>query len=273
MLHSLERFVAPCAALFLVSCVADRTAPTTVTVGADLASAYVHRGMVQNENEVLQVEGIVKIPAKRDGTLRLRTWGNMDLGNDTGDAWFPDGNAGSFSQIDINAFYDQAVGNGTISAGVVNYNLPNGIEFPFGERGATNEVVLAGAYALPDSLLALVPSLSVHYDFDEVDGFYVRAGLARTFGDPTGFSVDADVGLAWMDGEQAFWLYAFPEDESGLADLTARLTARYPIIEGTTLSAFIAYSTVIDDDYSDWIESLGIDPDQAYGGIGVRWFF
>ena len=257
----------------LAACVVPDGARPNANLGVDIASAYVFRGMIQNENGVIQPSGVIALPTKKDGTIIARTWANMDMSNDTGDAWLPDGHAGKFSQIDYNLLYEQRLDDATLTAGFINYNLPNGLEFPFGERGATSEFLVEGSYQLPDSWLAIVPALAVHYDFDEVEGFYIRGSLGHEHEFNEKMLLATELGLAWMDGNQAFWHYAEPTDRSGLADLTLRGTFEYGFDNHTTASAFLAYSTIVDSQYREWFDTIGLRPEQFYGGIGIRWSY
>lgn len=257
--------------LLAASCVVPENAVPNTTIGVDLASKYVHRGMVQSENGVLQTTGIIALPAKQDGTIIARVWANQDLSNDTGDAWMPDGHAGKFSQIDFNLLYEQRFDSATVTAGFVSYNLPNGLEFPFGERGATSEFLVEGRYQLSKSFLSLIPLLAIHYDYDEVEGFYIEAGLGHEYRFNEKALLRTDFGLAWMDGDQAWWNYGQADRSSGLADLTLRGAFEYTLQANTIASVFAAYSRVMDSAYRDWFDFIEIDPDQFYVGLGIRW--
>ncbi len=262
-----------CAA-FLPSCIVPADAKANVTAGVDFANSYVHRGMIQNEEGVMQPQASIVIPAKRDGRIILRTWANMDLSNETGDAWLPDGHAGKFSQIDYNLLFAQRVNESLeVTGGFINYNLPNGLEFPFGERGATNEFLIGATYQLPDKLLALQPRLALHYDYDEVDGLYVNAGVSHAYEASEKVLVTSDLGLGWMDGNQTFWSYGLPDDISGMADLQLKVQGDYEFEPGTTFTGFLAYSRVMDSELRDWFDLIQIDADQVVASLGVRWQF
>lgn len=265
----------PLAALLalLPACVVPEGARPQVTYGADLATAYVHRGMTQNETGVLQPSLLVALPAKQDGRILTRAWGNVDLSDDTGDAWLPDGHGGRFSQIDFDVLYEQLLGDYVLTMGFVSYNLPNGLEFPFGERGATAEVLVEGSTVLPERFWSLQPTLSIHYDVDEVDGLYLRGSLARAFRLDERWSAEVELGLGWMDENQSAWNYAQSPPSSGLADLTLAGTFSYAFDEHTTGQLFAAWSDVVDSDYSEWIESLGIDDSIVWVGTGIRWTY
>lgn len=274
MFRVLARSATAVLALTAAGCIVPDDAQPVVTAGVDVASHFVHRGMVQNENGVVQPEASVFIPAKRDGTIIARAWANMDMSNDTGDAWLPDGHAGRFSEIDLNLLFAQRFDNGAlVTGGFVKYALPNGLEFPIGERGETNEFLLEGIYPLSERFFSLQPSLELHYDFDEVDGWYVKAGVARSFDLSQRMGLSTRLGLGWMDGEQVFWHYGLPDGTRGLADATARVEATYRLRPGVDAKAFLAYSTIVDGELRDWFDLIGIEQDHVYGGLGISMQF
>lgn len=260
------------------SCVVPDSATPSLSIAVDAATKYVHRGMVQNEEGVIQPSSVLVLPAKKGGSIVLRSWANMDLSNDTGDAWLPDGHAGKYSQIDFNLFYVQELDDLTITSGFTSYMLPNGLEFPFGERGQTSEFMVEGVYQLSEAFQSVQPFFAVHYDYDEVNGFYLRGGAKHTHALNEETSLTTAVSIGWMDDDMVFWNYADPNN-SGLADATLRATVDHTLAPHVTLTGFAEYSTVVDSDLRDWFDSLqsasidGVDPDQLYAGVGVRWSY
>lgn len=256
------------------SCIVPADAQPDVSIGVDLANKRVHRGMVQTDDYALTTSAEIVIPAKQKGRIVLSTIANMDLTNDTGDAWLPNGHAGKFSQIDYNVLYEQQLGErALITGGFINYNLPNGLEFPLGERGATSEFMLAGTYSLPEDFFSLQPSLAMHYDFDEVEGFYFVMGLGHSHDVSEVTTLRSSFGLGWMDGDQTFWNYGQPSRSSGLADATLRVDVDHEIQQGTILTGFLAYSRIVDSELREWFDVINIDPTQLAIGAGVRWLF
>jgi len=254
------------------ACVVPDNARPTATIALEAKSAYVHRGMIQNEKGVLQPSVVTTLPAKKDGTVVLRSWGNMDLSNDTGDAWLPDGHEFRFSQLDWDLLYEQVLGEWLLTMGIVSYNLPNGLEFPFGERGATTELLVEGTTRLPE-YWDLKPSIALHYDYDEVDGAYIHGALAKDFELDEKSSVEVELGLGWSDDNQSEWNYAQAPPSSGFADLTLEGRYAYRIDDHTRVKAMLGYSTVVDGDYSKWIEDIGIDDTILWIGTGVEWSY
>ena len=269
--------------LTATGCIIPDDATPSVSLSSVLATKFVHRGMTQSENGVMQPKLAVGLPTTSGDSVTLTAQGNMDLSDDNGDAWFPRGHGGRFSEIDFvgaytHRFEDVSVfswlqlGAPTVTGGLFNYNLPNGLEFPFGERGATSEFLVEGQMQLSERYFSIVPSLAIHYDFDEVEGFYIRTGVERAFPINEKLTITSDLGLAWMDGDQAFWNFAEP-GSSGLGDLTLRGTAEYIIDDHTTATGFLAYSTLLASAYRDWFDLIGINPDQLFLGLGVRWSY
>ena len=256
------------------SCIVPDGAQPRASLSVDAATKFVHRGMVQNENGVIQPSAIIQLPAKRDGQIVARVWANSDLTNDTGDAWLPDGHAGKFSQIDFNLLYVQQLEDFTITSGFISYMLPNGLEFPFGERGETSEFMVEAVYTPPRDTLPVKPFAAVHYDFDEVEGFYLRGGANHqlAFGDEEETQLTTILSIGWMDQSMAFWNYADP-DNQGLADASLRTTLTHKLGPHTTLNGFVAYSTIVDGGLREWFDTIAIDPDQLYAGVGVSWTY
>ena len=252
-----------------LSCIVPDDARPRATFGLNAATESNFRGMVQNETGVLEPALTVSLPAEQEGTLVLRGAGTLDLANDTGDAWRPDGHGGRFSSLDWAFLYEQALDDSLLTFGVINYNLPNGLEFQFGERGATTELLVEYMHDFSGTQ----PGIQLSYDVDEVEGLYLKAFVGREFELDKDWSVRGDFSLGWMDGKQAAWNYAQAPESSGLAD--ARLSAEfaYRVDEHTTSKAFLAYSDVIDSDYRDWIDALGIETSRTWIGLGIEWSY
>jgi hypothetical protein len=239
-----------------------------VALTTEVASQFNFRGMTNVDAPVLQGDLAVALPTKLEtGSIGVRAFANFDLENDVGDAWFPDGHAGEPSQIDLAATYSESYRGFDITSGVISYALQNPDDFPFaGERGETKEVFVNVARLV---FLDLVPSLSVHYDFDEVDDWYANAAVARAFPINADFEADASVSLGYSGEDASDWTYGFPE--SGLADLRGTGRVSYFLDRNTTLHATLNASTIVDEDLRDWFDLIGIDSDTVWVALGVTW--
>ncbi len=255
----------------LGACIAAPDAVPSTTWSADLATKFVRRGMVQVDNEVLQPIVDTSIPVKGEGIVTANFFGNIDLHNDTGDAWFPNGSAGRFSEIDLTGSYSRAIDRFDVTAGITSYNLPRGNLFPNGERGSTNEIFAS----ISTDVSGFRPQFVAHYDFDEVDGMYLNGEVSRGFVINEKWSANVAVSLGWSDEEQSFWNYGVPDGfgGSGLADLqgTGRLFYQYD--DHTSFQLLLAASTIVDSDIKDWFDLIEIDSDQFWASIGVGWSF
>jgi hypothetical protein len=253
-------------ALAAGGCILPEDQHATVDLGVTLASKFIHRGQTQVDKPVLQPALDVRAPTADGGGVHLGVEANMDLTNDTGSAWFPDGHAGRFTQIEFIGAYQRNLGGVDLEGGVHSYNLPNGLEFPLGERGATTEVFLAASM----EVLEARPYLSLHYDFDEVRAGYYRGGITEDFELGNGFRLNLDGSLSYAASSQSAWLYGI--DESGWADLRGSAELSYDYDERTVLSFGLHGSTIVDETLRRWfVDDLGFDADPIWVTLSVAW--
>ncbi|MGE3164522.1 MAG: hypothetical protein AB7O52_06435 [Planctomycetota bacterium] len=267
MVVALPRLLLGVLAMNLVGCLVPKGSIPTYDLSVVAATQYNHRGMVQVDADVVQGEMRVSLPTVDGGNLMLSTFGNLNLHDGIGDSWFPDGKSGKFTEVDLGLAYFRDLGPVAITGGVLAYVLPDGREFPNGIRGSTTE--LFGN--VEGELLGFVPSLTLHYDGDEVDGVYVETGVRRPFELSDKLSADVAVNLGYSDKKQSDWNYGL--DRAGLADLRGELKVFYAWNDTTTFMAGIAGATILDDELRDWFDLLGIESDNLWGFIGVLWTF
>lgn len=254
------------------ACIVPDNAKPQVGVGAQVATRFVHRGMTLVDAPVLQPKLAVALPTHAEGTLGLDIDGNMDLRNDTGDAWFPDGHAGRFTQIETVAAWQRQFGPVAVRTGVHNYTLPNGLEFissrAMSERGSTSEAFVLASV----DVLEATPYLALHYDFDEVRGGYYRGGIRE--GIPLGgaWSLSLDGSLGYASEAQAAWMYG-TTGQAGLADLRGEAVVNWQYDARTALRAGLHGSLIVDDGIDDWFAQIGIDSDPIWFTLGVAWTF
>lgn len=250
-------------------CIVPPDARPQVGLGSTFATRFVHRGMTQVDGPVLQPRLAVTLPTVDEGRMSFVARGNVDLTNDTGDAWFPDGHAGRFTEVDFVASYERQLDETfNVRAGVFNYNLPNGLEFPNGERGGTSEVFVV----LSANVLEATPYVSWHYDFDEVRAPYYRAGITEDFDLGKGFKVVLDGSIGYATSAQSSWLYAL--DRSALADLRGSAELQWMYDDRTQLVAGLHGSAIMDSELDRWFNDVGVfDDDPIWFTLGVNWAF
>ncbi len=265
MRHQLR--LAALVSIALTACVLPAKQTPHVDLELGVASQYNHRGMVENANGVVQGQVDVGLATKDGGSLDLVAWGNADMTTDPGDAWFPKGNQGRFSEIDFKAIYSREFQGTDVSIGVVNYDVPKGDQFPNGERGETNELFIS----VSREFHTLVPEFVLHYDFDEAKDFYLEAACSRSFEINDKFGAEVRVNLGWSGRDESFWNYGLPQQ--GFADLGAKATLAYFYDPQTTIRAFLAGSTIVDGTLRDWFDLIGVEKNNLWAGVGVTWSF
>jgi hypothetical protein len=255
------------------ACIVPDDAKPQVGAGAQVATRFVQRGMTLVDAPVLQPKLAVALPTHAAGTLGLDIDANMDLRNDTGDAWFPDGHAGRFTQIETVAAWQRQFGPAALRVGVHNYALPNGVEFRTGspaasERGGTSEAFAIASF----DVLEATPYVALHYDFDEVRGGYYRGGIRE--GIPLGgaWSLALDGSLGYASEAQAAWMYG-TTGLAGLADLRGEAVVNWQYDVRTALRAGMHGSLIVDNGIDDWFAEIGIDSDPIWFTLGVAWSF
>jgi hypothetical protein len=254
----------------LSSCIVAQDSPVLVDLEADYLTQKNFRGMVQNETGVAQGSMAVDLPLVDQGDLVLASEASMDLSNDPGDAWFPEGHGGEVTEADLSARYSNEWAGFDWTLGIVNYNLMNGAEFAqataLGARGPTTELFVAVSRAW-----FIEPALAVHYDIDEVEDVYVRGSLGKVFPIGEKWALGAEVGLGWSGEDMSLWNYGLAE--SGFADLGASVELAWSLSETTSLRALVAGSTIVDSSLQDWFDLIGIETDNVWAGLGATWSF
>ncbi len=255
-------------------CFVPDNAKPDVGFGATFATRFVHRGMTLVDDAVLQPKLAIGLPTTSGDRIGVEVEANMDLHNDTGDAWFPDGHAGRFTQIEMVASYSKKVGDFDLRGGLHSYNLPNGTEFinsaASRERGGTSEVFLQAS----TEVLEATPYVLVHYDFDEVRGGYYRAGLSEDIPLGEKLSVGLDGSLGYVSSAQGLWMYALAE--SGFADLRGELVLKWQYDARTQVRVGVHGSMIVDGTIDAWFNELGangIDDDPIWFTAGMSWSF
>ncbi len=155
--------MAALAALAMTSAAPQAVAATAVAA-LDVNSAYVWRGLTFNDGFVLQPS----MDVSHNG-FAFNVWGNYDL-ND----YEPLGiESGNFSEIDLTGSYAFKLGSVDASVGIIHYLFPE-----LGADTSTTEVFAGLGYDLGGGFAI---STKLYYDLDQVDDFYITAGLGYSY--------------------------------------------------------------------------------------------
>lgn len=257
-----------CALVVLSSsaCIFQSERRPDVDVNVLAATSHVFRGQTMTNRPVVQAATAVHLATADGGTGSVGSWGNLDLTDETGRAWFDAGHAGEFTQIDLWASYARRFGGVDATVGLRYYDWPNGEQFPFTPFPSTSE-----AFAeIAGDVAGFRPSLTAHYDIDEVTSLYVLAALSRSFELSKSARLDVQAWLGWSDEDHSLWLYV--TEEAAFADVGGRIGLGIELDPVTTLQFAVAGSTIVDSGLREWFDGR-VDPEVVWGSVGVVWAF
>ena len=209
------------------------------TVGADISSAYVFRGITLNDGVVaqpyLEVSGL---------PVDLGVWGNIDIDDYDGAL-----DEGQFSEIDIYASYAIPVEGIDASIGYTEYTYPQGGE-------ADREVGLSLGLDLP-----LAPTVGVYYGLDGAveENLYADFGIGHDFELAEGVSLSLGALIGYLypeEGEDGFHQY----------ELSASFAWSF-------LTLGVTYIGQIDDDVLVDVEDGGGYDVEVVGTLGLSYGF
>ena len=232
--------------LFFAVCGAGSAAAADATVGADVVSAYVWRGITFNDGAVVQPY----VDVAAENGIAINVWGNYDMDDydDTLDE-------NDFSEVDLTLSYTLPIEPVDITIGHIEYLFPAG--------GSNISEVFLSVYVSPVS--GLSAGVDAYYDYDEVEDYYLSASISydAEFDSGLGLGASASAGYA---GEDFTYFYTESKD-GGFHEYTFSVSASYPVTDTIGLSAFIAYTDTFDEDV---LPEQDVD---VFGGGGLSWSF
>jgi hypothetical protein len=247
---------------FCASTLAEDTPPAmTVTLEAAVVSAYASRGQVVCDDPVIQAAcGISK------GCFSFQSWINWDLTKH--------GASGSreITEVDLTFAYSRQFGPVASQAGLTEYLFPN--QTAVDETGCgrasdgTREAFIS--LSLPDA--AIVPTLKVFLDIDEVSGWYATFTLAYEHPlpfDPLTLRLEGGAGYANADYNDSY----FYADRSTWNEGTAAMTLLYKASEGGVLSAAVQYMCLLNDELRGNASEAYAAERSLFGTVKCSWTF
>ena len=199
------------------------------SVDQTLASKYVWRGLVYNENPVNQGSATAALDTDL-GTFSANIWYNLDL-NDENDRQY------SLTEVDYTLAWEKEFDMMTLGAGVINYDYPHGT---FGDGSYTDIYASVGLNTI------LSPSIAVYYEVDDVNAAYVSFGAGHDFEIEalnTTLSVGGTLGYASGGQSENFG----DKFDGGLTDAALTASLLFEITESLSLSPFVTATTLLDD--------------------------
>lgn len=231
-------------------------APFTVGASLDLVSQYNWRGIPVVDDPVAQGSATVSAYG-----FSLNWWSNFDL-TDGDNNEFKDND---FSEHDITLSYKYTYDLLTLNGGVIYYYFPsNGT---VGDDNDTAEVFLGASY----DVFGLNPTFTAYYDFDEVEGWYLDAGISHTFSlaqidENLSLVVAGDLG--WMNQDMGA-AYFGDNAGSGFSNATVKATLNYQINSHFNIAWYVAGAHVIDGDFQDSLDAAGRDETNFWTGVSL----
>ncbi len=212
-------------------------------------SAYVWRGITFNDGIVVQPSLDVT-----KGGFGFNVWGNLDI--DDYDNTLDDG---EFSEVDLTLSYGFDIKSVSISFGYIEYLFP---EIPT-RSGALGTREVYGSISV-EPFTGFTTGVTVYYDFDEVEDYYVslNIGYSRELVDKLSMDIGFTAGIA---GEDFSETYGGTDD--GFYDYNISLGLGYAFTDTISASGFIAYADSFDEDV---LPEQDVD---VYGGIGASYSF
>ena len=210
----------------------------SLSLDTSLSDKYIWRGLQFNEEGVNQWSADFSYDTGDMGTFGVNIWYNLDLDNENGQS-------GNLSEVDYTIYWEKSYGDFTLGAGHIYY------DFSEVNLGATRELYVSASY---DTILA--PSITVYYDYEDVDGFYVDFSIGHSFDLGTaGMSLDLGAHLGWADDDMDNAYYN--GDGGGFSDCSISAGLNIPVGDSVTITPSIMYYALLGDANSDGGNSAG----------------
>jgi len=218
----------------------------------DSVAKYIWRGIEVNDESVLQPSLTIS-PAACGFSFNV--WANYDLTDG--------GREDNFSEVDYTASYGFDIPDSVYSVelGVIEYYFPG--------PGGGSDTDTREAYVGISAGVVLSPSLTVYYDFAEIDGWYVTAGVSHSFSLATwhdNLSLDLGASIGWGDDDYNVGYHGV--DDSGLNDLTASVGLSYAASDNLSFAATLSFAEMLDSDIEKAVDAGG-DSDNAFFGVNI----
>lgn len=220
----------------------------SLDVSADFATKYVWRGQLLTDAPVIQPSATLS-----GYGFSANVWGNVDI---TDENEKNDENL-NLLETDYTLSYGFTPVEGLdLEGGLIWYTFPS--------LDSTGEVYASVTL----SAVPLSPSLTVYYDFDEVEGFYANLAVGHTMAltEKLDFSLGASLG--WGDGDYHEFYFGQPASSS-LSDILLSACLDYALTERVSVSVYAAYSDFLDSDVEKLARDGYGDSDILYAGVSL----
>lgn len=242
----------------------------SVSLSLDYANKYVWRGLVSNNDPVLQ-------PSLTVGWygFSANVWGNVDTTDYGKDAYGAD-REWKFSEIDYTLSYGYTFAKDK-------YNLPtslavNGgiVKYTFDGTSLEDTTEVFVGAGLPDVFLA--PSLTAYFDIDESRGVYLSGSVSHTIslvkrGEADALSLILGASLGWGDKQNNEFYYGGTYQD-GLADAGVSATLKWSVTDNFAVSPYVKYTDIVTKSLRDVRDDQpDMSSEQLVVGINATYSF
>lgn len=244
-------------ALLVVCSISVHAVMLEMGVDTDLkvTSAYLWRGRVINDEPCVQPSVTVSA-----GDLSFNVWGTWDLTDVE--------SSSGHTRMDVMLDYSHSLNRQILSSGLTAYIYH---DEPEGGKEDTFEAFVG--YAVNTLLL---PSLTVYYDFGEIEGFYGEFGLAHSSELLKNIiALDLGVSVSVADEEYSSVNFNFPAneaegieefvpDKASLGELMASASFPVSIGDRCMITPTIKYMSLLDPDIRDTAKNVDEEDEIVY---------
>lgn len=242
--------------MVVAALVAGAAQAASVDADIGVASKYVWRGMLLDEQPVVQ--GGVTVSHEKG--FYANVWGNYSLSGDYAQDYF--GGADGLNEVDYTVGYAGTIDALDYDFGYIYYSFPN-TDFL-----STSEIYAGVAL----NNLAVTPSIYAYYDVDEVNGFYVIGDL--NYGKDLSEALSMEVGASVAWASENFNEFYLGRDSSSLADMALYTGLSYALSESVSLNGSLVYSFFPDRASAVAADTLyGNEQDNLFGSVSIAYNF
>jgi hypothetical protein len=243
-----------CMLVVLISCLSTIVYAAESEVYVDIISAYDWRGIILNDESVLQPA----ITTSSSNGLSFTAWGNMNLTDSQGID-----QRNEFNEINLIAAYLLPIDVVNIELGIIEYLYPSVVD----AEGTREAYASVGTDKIP-----LNPKLTVYRDIDEANGWYGVASISdsRDLTDKLSLDIELSVGA----GDSVYNEYNFETDATKFNDGSALVTLTQQLNDSLSLAVYGGYSRLLDSAIRDSANELYFNhDDNVYGGTTLSYTF
>ena len=237
---------------------------TESTLEVGLASAYVDRGQVINDNPVIQPQLTLS-----QYNYSLNLWANYDLGTNMENV------RNAISEFDISFAYSLPVdvNQMAIDIGLINYNYPGNGD---SSNPSTTELFLSSTFLSFQSIFT--SSVTMYADIQEYPGVYFLFDIFAPYelSEYVGliYGISAGYGNTSYNDEKWSTDPSTSNNDAGWTDFNIYVNASYEVSDTLTAAASLNYMSLNGSAFETAANDLGLQANQIlWGAVNLAYDF